>query len=101
MWRRISAMCIASGITIIPFAGLSAAAKPFLPLTASTATVKAVSKVSLNTATIKELRTLPGVGELLAQRIVAKRPYRQIEDLKTVKGMTPERYGQIAPKVAP
>lgn len=99
MWRRIAAITLSIGVVYTSLAGAIALAKPFLPLPTPSVAVKAVRKVSLNTATIKELRTLPGVGELLAQRIVAGRPYRAVTDLKRVKGMTPNRYKLIAPRV--
>lgn len=97
MLERLIAIGIACIIAVASSEGLPAAAKPFSPL--SMIAAKGTRKVNLNTATIQELRTLPGVGELLAQRIVEKRPFRTLEALKTVKGISPELYQRIAPKV--
>jgi competence protein ComEA len=55
--------------------------------------------IHLNTATTRQLRQLPGVGELLALRIIAARPFKRVEDLAAVKGMTPELYQQLVPLV--
>lgn len=43
--------------------------------------------VDLNEATFEELQTLPGIGPVLAQRIIARRPYRNVNDLLTVQGI--------------
>ena len=40
-----------------------------------------------NTATVDEIMLLPGVGEVLAERIVEGRPYKSIEDLRRVPGI--------------
>ncbi|UCF61936.1 MAG: helix-hairpin-helix domain-containing protein [Anaerolineaceae bacterium] len=43
--------------------------------------------VNPNSASAEALIQLPGVGEVLAQRIIASRPYTQIEDMIRVPGL--------------
>ena len=43
--------------------------------------------VDLNRASAEELASLPGVGETIAARIVARRPYTQLEQLLEVRGI--------------
>ncbi|HTL79222.1 MAG TPA: helix-hairpin-helix domain-containing protein [Candidatus Babeliales bacterium] len=45
--------------------------------------------VNINTASAKELESLPGVGSSHADAIIANRPYSSVDDLSRVKGMTP------------
>lgn len=40
-----------------------------------------------NTAAVDEIMLLPGVGEVLAERIVEGRPYNSVEDLRRVPGI--------------
>jgi beta-lactamase superfamily II metal-dependent hydrolase len=55
--------------------------------------------VDLNTASEDELRTLPGIGPVLARRIVEGRPYRSVDDLSSVPEMGKKRIEHIRPFV--
>ncbi|GEM_PF-899493 len=58
-------------------------------------------KIDLNSATWIEWSQLPGIGPVLAQRIVEERekngPYETIDDLERVKGIGPKRLAEIRP----
>ena len=77
-------------VTLSVLAALAAA--PAI-MTASTAPVAAASveKININTASIKELQKLDGVGRGVAQRIVdyreANGPFKRGEDLRKVEGV--------------
>jgi DNA uptake protein ComE-like DNA-binding protein len=55
--------------------------------------------IDLNTATESQLKTLPGVSDETAARIVANRPYRSAHDLIDRRLMTPAQYNQIADRI--
>jgi competence ComEA-like helix-hairpin-helix protein len=55
--------------------------------------------VNVNTATAEELEALPGIGPVIARRIVQGRPYRSVEDLGRVKGIGKRRLEEIRPLV--
>ena len=56
-------------------------------------------RINVNTATLAELEALPGVGPVIARRIVEGRPYRSVDDLARVKGIGKKRLEEIRPLV--
>src|SRR5438094_3454194 len=54
-------------------------------------------KIDINTATEKELKMIPGVGQVMASRIIAARPFRSADDLKKVNGIGNKQYDKIRP----
>ncbi len=53
-------------------------------------------RVDLNQASVDELRTLPGVGPVAAQRIVDARPFVSVEELTRVAGFGPAKVRALA-----
>jgi competence protein ComEA len=47
--------------------------------------------IDINTADAKTLESLPGVGKATAKAIIEGRPYKSVDDLKRVKGMSDKK----------
>jgi competence protein ComEA len=56
-----------------------------------------LGKIDINTATEKELMTVPGIGRVTATRIITVRPFKSADDLKRVSGIGDKKYEQIRP----
>ena len=56
-------------------------------------------RISINSASMAELDTLPRVGPATAQRIIEGRPYNTLEDLLKVKGIGPKTLEQLRPRI--
>ncbi|WP_434589377.1 helix-hairpin-helix domain-containing protein [Streptomyces sp. A5-4] len=65
----------------------------------------AAGPITLSTATVEQLETLPGVGPVLAQHIVDYRTqhggFRSIGELREVNGIGDRRFADIQPLVRP
>ena len=57
------------------------------------------SLLDLNTASKKELQSIKEIGPVLAERIIAGRPYRTVDDLLTVKGIGTKTLERFRPYV--
>ena len=73
------------------------------PARAAVRPLRAGARLDLNRATVEELQTLPGIGPVLAQRVVERRtargPFKTVEDLVNVKGIGAKRLEQLRPLV--
>ena len=55
------------------------------------------AKLDVNRASVETLQDIPGVGPVMARRIIEGRPYRSADELERVKGIGPKRYEQLRP----
>jgi DNA uptake protein ComE-like DNA-binding protein len=56
-----------------------------------------LGQIDINKATEKELKMIPGIGPVMAGRIIAARPFRSADDLKKVNGIGDKKYAKIRP----
>ncbi len=55
--------------------------------TASSGLAEGSLRVNLNTATLTELESIPGIGRSFAKQIVAHRPYTSVDQLVAIRGI--------------
>ncbi|WP_309235390.1 ComEA family DNA-binding protein [Streptomyces sp. TRM64462] len=85
---------VAGGVPT-PAAGQAAVGGPFA----------AAGPISLNSATVEQLDTLPGVGPVLARQIIEHRTrhggFRSVDELREVRGIGDRRFADLRPLVRP
>ena len=54
-------------------------------------------KLKINSATAEALQSIPGVGNVLAARIIQARPFESANDLRQVKGIGAKKYENLRP----
>ena len=55
--------------------------------------------ISLNSASKADLRRLQGVGAVMADRIIAARPFEHVEQLRKVEGVTEKLYLALSSRI--
>lgn len=72
-------------------------------LSTPTGTIENTNLININKANIIELKKLPGIGDVLADRIIEYRNERggfgSIEELKNVNGIGDKRFGDIKDRI--
>jgi competence protein ComEA len=99
---RISlATVLAIGATVLISLPAPAAAQSPAPVAAAAPSKPALN---LNTATLEQLETLPGIGRKTAERILEHRTksggFKRIEELMNVKGIGEKSFLKLKPLIA-
>ena len=89
--KKVKVACVlflCLGLTIGPVAALAQKPGP-----------AAAEKINLNTATVEQLQSLPGIGPAIAKSIVEHRAkvgkFNRIEEIINVKGVGEKKFQQI------
>jgi competence protein ComEA len=90
------------GALLIATPNTARAQEPAAPAPAAASAAKPAA-MNLNTATIEQLETLPGIGRKVAERILEYRTksggFKKIEELMNVKGIGEKSFLKLKPMV--
>lgn len=95
------ALLLALALAAAPLPALAKATAPAKATTATTTQTTATKTklLDLNTASDADLQQLPGIGPVMAAKIVKGRPYKAKDELVRRKIIPPSAYGPIKDKV--
>ena len=101
MFRTLLSIVALSAFALAqPFPAAAAQASSATPQTAK---AEAAPIVNLNTASVKDLEMLPGIGAKTAELIIAYRekngPFKKIEELMNVQGIGEKSFLRLKPQL--
>lgn len=91
----LSALATVLGLTVGPIVP-----PPARAVSAATPAAEQADQMDINTATADQLKTLPGIGDAYAEKIIKGRPYARKDELVQKKILPRATYEQIKYKIA-
>ncbi len=101
--RRI-ALLVVGGLLLLPGLAIFSVRWELLPtgMAAGEADApprSAALRIDVNTASVRELERLPGLGPEVVERIVQHRPYKNLDELITKKVLGRKQFARIKDKI--
>jgi len=96
--RRLALLLALAAVPLAPAFGKTSPA-PTKSASAPAQTAAKSKLLDLNTASEADLQQLPGIGPVMAVKIVKGRPYKSKDELVRRKVIPPSAYGPIRDKV--
>ena len=95
----IAALLFATSMIACIKQARNAASNESGPATTSSTAKASTNKLNINVASVDEIERLPGVGKIMAERIVTHRrqfgPFRRVEHLLMVQGLSDLKWREL------